>query len=172
MEFEIAPGWVFEQGRLNVMIAPTDRFITLFNESQNFQRYMTLFISGNFSRVLSHVDRTVTRFEVRRAFTSFQLKTILEENYHTVVVFEYDPTLFEGDPRMKEIIAEALQEVAYNSIVIVYAPKTDWILRQILRRVKRLFFYGESEEFLPLCDQKRVKKRDTGRYARQLTLPV
>ena len=172
MDLEIAPGLIFEQGRLNVFIAPVERFVDFFNESQNFQRYMTLYVSGNFSRVLSYVDRTVTRFEVRRAFTSFQLKTILEENYHTVVVFEYDPTLFEGDPRMKEIIAEALQEVAYSCIVIVYAPKTDWILRQILRRVKRLMFYGESEEFLPACDQKRVKKRDPGRYARQITLPV
>ncbi len=61
MEFEIAPGVTFEQGRLNVMIAPTDRFITLFNESRNSRRYMTLFISGNFPRVLSRSDRVVEK---------------------------------------------------------------------------------------------------------------
>jgi len=173
MDFEIAPGHIFQQGRLNVFIAPVDRFVSFFNESLNFQRYMTLYVSGNFSRVLSGIDRTATRFEVRRAFTSHQLLTILQENYHTIVIFEYDPMLFEGDARMRDIIAKALVEASHSGIVILYAPKTDWILRQVLKGVNRLFLYGESVEFFPEYYLRETeRKRVPGRFCRQNTLPV
>lgn len=170
MEFEIAPGYIFQEGRLNVFIAPVDQFVSLFNESLNFQRFMTLYISGNFSRVLSRIDRTVTRIDVRRAFTSHQLLTILQENYHTVVIFEYDPMLFEGDPRMKDIIAKALAEAAHASTVIVYAPNGDWILKQVLRGVNRLFLYDASGDYAAAHD--RMRKKAAGKYLRQETLNV
>jgi len=43
----------------------------------NLQRYKILFISGNYSRILTRLDRRFASLEVRRAFTSFKLMTIL-----------------------------------------------------------------------------------------------
>jgi hypothetical protein len=47
------------------------------NSHPETQRYGILFISGNYSRILSRLDRNITELDVRRAFTSFQLKMIL-----------------------------------------------------------------------------------------------
>jgi DNA polymerase I len=50
------------------------------------QRYKVLFICGNYSHILSRLNRNITELEVRRAFTSFQLMTILEENHHSFII--------------------------------------------------------------------------------------
>jgi len=36
------------------------------NSNPNLQRYKILFISGNYSRILSRLDRNVTELDVRR----------------------------------------------------------------------------------------------------------
>ena len=56
-------------------------------------RHRVLVICGNNSRILSRLDRNVTELDVRRAFTSFQLMTILEENHHSFQIVEHDPLL-------------------------------------------------------------------------------
>ena len=59
------------------------------------QRYKLLFICGNYSRILSRLNRNITELDVRRAFTVFQLMTILEENHHSFLIVEHDPLLYE-----------------------------------------------------------------------------
>ena len=61
----------------------------------NLQRYKVLFICGNYSRILSRLNRNITEMDVRRAFTFFQLMTILEENHHSFLIVEHDPMLYE-----------------------------------------------------------------------------
>jgi len=47
---------------------------------------------------------------VRRANTLFQLMTILEENYHSFLIVEHDPLLYEdAEKRMVEYLAQALR---------------------------------------------------------------
>ena len=41
------------------------------------------------------LDRDFTELEILRAFTSFQLMTILEENHHSFLIVEHDPLLCE-----------------------------------------------------------------------------
>jgi hypothetical protein len=53
------------------------------------RRYKILFLSSNF-----------TSIEVRRAFTCFQLMTILEENHHSFLIVEHDPMLYEDATEM------------------------------------------------------------------------
>jgi hypothetical protein len=45
--------------------------------------------------ILSWLDRKFTELEVRRAFTSFQLMTILQETHHSFLIVEHDPMLYE-----------------------------------------------------------------------------
>jgi hypothetical protein len=68
------------------------------------------FINGNYSRILNRLNRNITELEVRRAFTVFQLMTILEENHHSFLIVEYDPLLYEdAEKRMVEYLAQALK---------------------------------------------------------------
>jgi hypothetical protein len=52
------------------------------------QRYKILFICGNYSRMLIRLDRNFSELEIRRAFTSFYLMTIQEENHHSFLIME------------------------------------------------------------------------------------
>jgi DNA polymerase I len=79
------------------------------NSHQELQRYKMHFISGNFSRVLSRLNRNITERDVRRAFTSFQLMTILEENHHSILIIEHDPQLYEDAREMVSYLAQALK---------------------------------------------------------------
>jgi hypothetical protein len=49
------------------------------NRNLYLQRYKVLYISGNYSSILSKLDRRFQDLEIRRAFTVFQLMTILKE---------------------------------------------------------------------------------------------
>jgi DNA polymerase I len=76
MEIELNPAVSMLPETFNVLIAPAEMLIEALNSHLNLQRYKVLYISGNYSRILSRLDRNFTDLEIRRAFTSFQLMTI------------------------------------------------------------------------------------------------
>jgi hypothetical protein len=57
----------------SVLIAPVERLASALNSHLELQHYKILFISCNYSRILSRLDRKITELDVRRAFTVFQL---------------------------------------------------------------------------------------------------
>ena len=109
------------------------------------QRYKTLFICGNYSRILSRLDRNVTVLDVRRAFTVFQLMTILEESHHSLLIVEHDPLLYEdAERRMVEYLAQALKQASREATVLLYAPAMDPHLQKIAGLADRvLCIYSE-----------------------------
>ena len=54
--------------------------------------------------------------DIRRAFTSFQLMTILEENHHSFLVIEHDPMLYEDADEMVDYLAQALKQTSRDAI--------------------------------------------------------
>jgi hypothetical protein len=95
MEIELHPAVSILPETFNILIAPVEMLVDALNSYLNLQRYKILFISGNYSSILTRLDRNFTSLEVRRAFTSFQLMTILEENHQSFLVIEHDPMLYE-----------------------------------------------------------------------------
>jgi len=79
MEIELHPSVSIHPETLNILIAPVEMFVEALNSHLNLQRFKVLFINGNYSRILSSLNRRFTELEIRRAFTSFQLMTILEQ---------------------------------------------------------------------------------------------
>jgi len=110
MEIELHPAVSLTEETFNVLIAPVEMLVDALNSNLNLQRYKILFISGNYSRILTRLDRSFTSLEVRRAFTSFQLMTILEENHHSFLIVEHDPLLYEDAGEMVEYLAQALKQ--------------------------------------------------------------
>jgi hypothetical protein len=96
MEIELHPTVSMLPDTFNVLVAPAEMLIEALNSHLDLQRYKILYIGGNYSRILSRLDRRFTELEIRRAFTSSQLMTILEENHHSFLIVEHDPLLYDG----------------------------------------------------------------------------
>ena len=62
---------------------------------------------------------------MRRAFTVFQLMTILQENHHSFLIVEHDPLLYEDAMDMAEYLAQALKQTFRETTVLLYAPALD-----------------------------------------------
>ena len=58
------------------------------NGNPHLQQFRIVFITGIRSGILSRLDRSSMELDVRRAFTSVQLRTILEENRHSFLIVE------------------------------------------------------------------------------------
>jgi DNA polymerase I len=79
MEIELFPAVSLLPETFSVLVAPVDMMAGAINSHPELQRYKILFISGNYSRILSRLNCNITELDVRRAFTSFQLMTILDD---------------------------------------------------------------------------------------------
>ena len=95
MEIELLPTVSLLPETFSVLIAPVELLAGALNSHPELQRYKILFISGNYSRILSRLNCNITELDVRRAFKVFQLMTILEENHHSFLIVEHDPLLYE-----------------------------------------------------------------------------
>ncbi|HVN66307.1 MAG TPA: hypothetical protein VMT31_06815 [Methanomicrobiales archaeon] len=98
MEFELHPSVTLESGTFSVVTAPEELVLRGLNGTPALSRFLFLYVCGNYSRLLSGIRRRSAHFEVRRAFTLFQLLTIIREAHHTVLFLEHDPSLYEEEP--------------------------------------------------------------------------
>jgi len=143
MEIELHPAVSLAPETFSVLIAPVELLAEALNSHQSLQRYKILYICGNYSRILSRLDRNITELEVRRAFTSFQLMTILEENHHSFLIVEHDPMLYEDAGHMVEYVARALKQTSREATILLYAPALDPHLQKMTELADRVFcIYG------------------------------
>jgi hypothetical protein len=139
MRIEISNGIALQSGTFNAVIAPEQVIITALNSNADLQRFLFLFVCGNYSRILSSINRTSTNFEVRRAFTAHQLFTILKEAGHTIVFVEHDPTMFDGAEAMIPPVAGALRDVGREALLILYTPSVDRPFAALVHSADRIF---------------------------------
>lgn len=149
MVIEFRKGMTLLPGIFNAVIAPEKVMITALNTNSDLQRFIFLYVSGNFSRLLSSINRSSKNFEVRRAFTAHQLFTILKEVRevsHTVLLLEHDPTLFDGAENMMPQIAGMLKDISRESLVVLYAPSIDRSFSVLMRQADHII------EIMPAYD--------------------
>lgn len=138
MFIELRKGMLLYPGTFNAIIAPERVLVSAINSNADLQRFLFLYISGNYSRILSSIGRTSNNFEVCRAFTAHQLFTILQNTSHTVILFEHDPTLFEGAEEMLPQIAGMLKDAGRESLVILYSPSMDRSFSALMRKADHI----------------------------------
>jgi DNA polymerase I len=144
MEIELHPAVFLLPDTFNVLVAPVEMLVDALNSHLELQRYKILFICGNYSRILSHLDRNFTALEVRRAFTSFQLMAILEENHHSFLIIEHDSMLYEDATEMVEYVAQALRQTSREAtIILLYSPALDIHLEKMTELADRVFCFYE-----------------------------
>lgn len=145
MDIELLPTVSLLPETFSVLVAPVELLTDALNSHLELQRYKILFICGNYSRILSRLDRNITELEIRRAFTSFQLMTILEENHHSFLIVEHDPMLYKDAGEMVEYVAQALKQTSREATILLYAPVLDPHLQKMTELADRVFcIYGEQ----------------------------
>jgi DNA polymerase I len=137
MQIEIRKGLSLHPGTFNAVIAPEKEIVTAINSNTDLQRFLFLYIGGNYSRILSGINRQSKNFDVRRGFTANQLFTIIREAGHTVIFVEHDPSLFDGAFDMLEPVSGALKEISRESLVVLYTPVVDRTFSALARKADR-----------------------------------
>jgi DNA polymerase I len=138
MLIELSRGITLHPGTFVAVIAPERRILAALNGSRDLGRFLFLYVSGNYSRLLSGITRTSGNFEVRRPFTADQLLTVIHESGHTILFVEHDPTLFDGAERLYEPVASALRQAGREALVILWAPAADRSFSALARRADRI----------------------------------
>jgi DNA polymerase I len=105
--------------------------------------------SGNYSSILSKLDRCFQDLEIRRAFTVFQLMTILEEARHTLIIIEHDPLLYEDATGMIDLASQTMSDAAKEVAVLLYSPGTDTFLEDLTRNADRVFYFDDGPRTTP-----------------------
>jgi hypothetical protein len=149
MDFELYPTITLRSRSFNALLAPRDMFIQALNSNLNLQRFKVLYISGNYSAILSKLDRRFTDLEIRRGFTVFQLMTILEEAHHSLILVEHDPMLYEDAQEMAEYVSQALREAAKDATILLYASGADPYFEEMVKNADRVFYFEEGPRASP-----------------------
>jgi DNA polymerase I len=168
MDIELHPAVSLQENTFSVLIAPVEMLVNAINSNLKLQRYKVLFVSGNYSRILSKLNRNVTEMDIRRAFTSFQLMTILEENHHSFLTVEHDPLLYEDAEETVEYVAQHLRQTSREATVLVYSPSLDPHLEKMTELADRVFCFYE----MPKAQTKSRAKAELKMPGSQATLEV
>lgn len=148
MLIELRKGMALHPCTFNAVIAPEKVMVSALNNNSDLQRFLFLYVSGNYSRLLSSINRSSKNFEVRRAFTAHQLFTILKEVSHTVILVEHDPTLFDGVEIMMPQIAGMLKDISRESLVILYSPSVNRSFSVLMRQADHIIEIMPTDEIV------------------------
>jgi hypothetical protein len=161
-------GMTLQQGTFTAVIAPEPVILSALNDNPDLGRFLFLFLCGNYSRILSRINRSSSNFEIRRPFTADQLLTALKEASHTVIFIEHDSTLFDGAERLLDPVAAALRDAGHEALVILYSPAMDRPFAALARQADRLI------EIMPADEPAYNVQYQRGRSRRQdsTTVPV
>ncbi|MDP2796113.1 MAG: hypothetical protein Q8N94_01210 [Methanoregula sp.] len=138
MLIELSKGITLHPGSFTAVIAPEKKILSALNSNADLQRFLFLYVCGNYSRILSGISRTSNNFEVRRPFTADQLLTVIHESSHTIVFVEHDPTLFDGAERLLDPISSALKQAGRDALVILWVPASDRSFAALIRQADRI----------------------------------
>jgi hypothetical protein len=158
MQIELHPAVSLLEETFNVFIAPVEMLANALNSNLNLQSYKILYICCNYSRILSRLDRNFIDPDIRRAFTSFQLMTILEENHHSFLIVEHDPMLYEDAKEMVEYAGQALKQTSREATILLYSPTLDPHLDRMTELADRVFCIYEGERPPIKGGQKRMQR--------------
>ena len=159
-------GLTLQQGTFTAVIAPESVILSALNDNPDLGRFLFLFLCGNYSRILSRINRTSSNFEIRRPFTADQLLTALKEAGHTIIFVEHDPTLFDDADRLLAPVAAALREAGHEALVILYSPTMDRPFAALAREADRLI------EIIPADEPSCSRQYQSNRSHRQGSSPV
>jgi hypothetical protein len=146
MQITLRKGITLRQGTFSAVIAPEQIILAALNGNPELGRFLFLYVCGNYSRLITHISRSSSNFEVRRPFTADQLLTVIREGGHTIIFIEHDVTLFESAERLIEPVGSALKEAGRDALVVLYSPAMDRSFAALARQADRLIEIMNSDD--------------------------
>jgi hypothetical protein len=174
MQIMLRTGITLRQGSFSAVIAPEPVIIKALNSNPELTRFLFLFVCGNYSRLVSHIGRSSSNFEVRRPFTADQLLTVIKEAGHTIIFIEHDVSLFDNAERLLIPVSSALKEAGREALVVLYSPAMDKSFAALARQADRLIEIvntGEPEQHFRSSGM-RARRGNTSCPPAQTTLEV
>ena len=174
MQITLRKGITLRQGTFSAVIAPEQTVLAALNGNPDLGRFLFLYVCGNYSRLISHISRSSSNFEVRRPFTADQLLTVIREGGHTIIFIEHDITLFDSAERLIEPVGSALKEAGRDALVVLYSPSMDRSFAALARQADRLIEIVSPDNpglSRPIPGY-RPGRNDTARPSGQTTLEV
>jgi DNA polymerase I len=104
--------------------------------------------------------------KIRRAFTVFQLMTILEKVRYTLILIEHDPLLYQDVAGMIDLAFQAPSDAAKEASLLLCSPGNDAFLEKLNRNADRVFYLDEG----PRASTKLVLKAYSRAYKSQKIL--
>jgi hypothetical protein len=144
MEFELHPSFIVPSGTFSILIAPDKLLLAALEKVLPEAGLRVLYICGNYSLLLSRLDRQCSDFHVRRAFTVFQLLSILEEADQALIVVEHDRSLYDDAPDLIGYVALACADRAQVSSVAMLASTFDPVLQTMCGRADRVAYFEKQ----------------------------
>jgi hypothetical protein len=132
-----------------LLIAPKEILAPALNGNPHLQQFRIVFITGIRSGVLSRLDRSSMDLIVRRAFTSVQLRPILEENHHSFLIVEH--RAHEKARDMAGHVAQAMKQASREATILLYAPTLDRHLEAMAEYADRVFCFYDMQGEPGLC---------------------
>ena len=71
---------------------------------------------------------------------------ILQENFHSIVFVEHDPSIYGDAGDVKRVIPHAFKEISDFSIMVLYAPRMDRHLSFLISNADRVYVFESSNE--------------------------
>ena len=147
MLIELRKRLILHPGTSNAVIAPGKVVLSALNTSTDLRHSLLLFVSGNYTWLLSSINPAYGNFDVRGAFTvAHQFFTILKEAGRTVVLPEHDPTLFDGAENMLPHIAGMLKEIGRELLVILYIPSINRTFSVLIRQADHIIEIATADD--------------------------
>ncbi|HNY35083.1 MAG TPA: hypothetical protein PKK68_10545 [Methanothrix soehngenii] len=162
MGFELHPAINLDMRAFHILVSPLEMLMRALNDHLDLQRFEVLFVCGNFSRILSGLDRRFASLQVRRAFTVFQLIPVLEDSRHTLLIIEHDPLLYEDAEEMVEYVSQAMKEAAKSCTVLLYSPASDPFLEMMTNYADRVFYFSRGPDATTGPSAKSCRKAQEG----------
>ncbi len=97
--------------RFTALVAPVEVILAGLNNNSVLERFTSLLVSGNFSRLLDGINRTSGNFEYPVGVYHPQLSTILREDDHSIVILEHDPTIYDDAGATKQSVPPTMKDV-------------------------------------------------------------
>jgi DNA polymerase I len=161
MDLELHPLTNLGSRAFYILVAPLQILMRALNYHLDLQRFEVIYICGNRSCVLSNLNRRFTSLQVRRAFTIFQLMTVLEESRHTLLTIEHDPMLYEDAEEMVEYVSQAMRTTAKSRTVLLYASASDPFLEVMTNYADGVFCFTRGPDTAARPSAKNCRKAQT-----------
>jgi len=162
IQIELRKGMYLYPGNYHAVIAPENVMLRAINGNPDLQRFLFLHISGNYSRLLSRIDRGSKNFDVRRAFTAHQFLSVIREAAHTIVLIEHDPLIFEGGENMIMPVSMALKDLGRDALVILYTPAIDRTFAALMRQADRVIEIAEADDLAGRPPERSLRMQRNG----------